>query len=793
MKWIENLKVAVKLILAFGAVLAILIVVAVLGYNGISTVNTALKSMYYDSTLPIEYANTAQSAIYKLRGDVYAYLILPQSRDTTRQAIEEDKSVIKENMDKFRASSMSDEKKSILTEFDQAYSIYLTAVDKALNAIDNGNEQTAITSISDGGEVANARKAVYNALNALVEINERDANQLNQQGEKTFTSSRNLLIGGTLVGIILALVFALLITRSITVPISIMAPALVSLSKGSLNRDVAIETKQAIVSRNDEMGMLIKGLAGAEGYLQEMAEVANTIAAGDLTVTVQPKSEKDELGVAFANMVTSLRRTIKEVADNANQVTSASNQLALAANQAGTATTQVSTTIQQVSRGINQESESVTRTSASVEQMSRAIEGVAKGAQEQSKAAEKAVQVTSQISAAIQQVAQSSTAVTQESAKAANTANEGANKVKDTLKVMDVIREKVGLSAEKVAQMGHHSDQITVIVETIEDIASQTNLLALNAAIEAARAGEHGKGFAVVADEVRKLAERSSASTRQIAEIIKEVQRAVNEAVAAMQDGTKEVEHGVTQASEAGSALENILNSVDAVSQQSAQAAAAAQEMNALATELVAAVDTVSAVIEENTAATEEMASGASEVTQSIENIASVSEENSAAVEEISASTEELSAQVEEVAASARSLEEMALELKSIVHQFKLNNSDRRELVEQVDTFKEAHLNWVQRLERMARGEEMISATQVPSYTNCSLGKWYYGLGKKEFGHLNEFIQIEEDHKRFHEIMREFVEIKGMSGNGKAKSYIDQIHALANALCSKLDLLKQRI
>jgi methyl-accepting chemotaxis protein len=423
--------------------------------------------------------------------------------------------------------------------------------------------------------------------------------------------------------------------------------------------------------------MLGKGLAGAEGYLQEMAEVANTIAAGDLTVTVQPKSEKDELGVALSKMVASLLRIITEVSDSAQLGGSAASQLATAANQAGTATSQVSTTIQQVSRGINQESESVTRTSASVEQMSRAIEGVAKGAQEQSKAAEKAVQVTSQISAAIQQVAQSSTAVTQESSKAANIANVGSNKVTDTIRVMDAIREKVGYSAEKVAQMGHHSDQITVIVETIEDIASQTNLLALNAAIEAARAGEHGKGFAVVADEVRKLAERSSASTRQIAEIIKEVQRAVNEAVAAMQDGTKEVEHGVTQASEAGSALENILNSVNAVSEQSSQAAAAAQEMNALATELVAAVDTVSAVIEENTAATEEMASGTSEVTQAIENIASVSEENSAAVEEISASTEELSAQVEEVAASANTLEEMTTKLIELVAQFKLQQSDQ--------------------------------------------------------------------------------------------------------------------
>ncbi|MBK8784864.1 MAG: hypothetical protein IPO22_24450 [Anaerolineales bacterium] len=237
---------------------------------------------------------------------------------------------------------------------------------------------------------------------------------------------------------------------------------------------------------------------------------------------------------------------------------------------------------------------------------------------------------------------------------------------------MELIRSKVGRSAVKVEEMGNRSEKIGAIVETIEDIASQTNLLALNAAIEAARAGEQGKGFAVVADEVRKLAERSSLATKEIAKLIKGIQDTVNEAVGAMQDSAAEVEAGVVRANSAGIALDNILVAAESVYKQAEETGNVAAKVSSAATELIASVDAVSAVTEENTAATEQMSVNSSELTQSIENIASVSEENSAAVEEVSASTEEVSAQGEEVAAAATSLMEMAQKLSQVVSRFKL-------------------------------------------------------------------------------------------------------------------------
>jgi methyl-accepting chemotaxis protein len=487
------------------------------------------------------------------------------------------------------------------------------------------------------------------------------------------TQQANISIAISIGLIILGLVIVwFLIGRLAIQPLAIMAGALRNMQSGDLNRDIPQSVKDAIVKRDDELGIAGKGLASVEIYLIQMAEDAKRIAIGDLTSVIEPKSEKDELGHAFVAMIAGLREAVGQINESASNLAGASGQLASAANQAGQATNQINVTVQQVAKGTADQAASVNLTASSVDQMGKAIDGVAKGAQEQSQAIARASEVTAQINSAIQQVASNAAAVTRDSAAAANAARSGTATVEETLQGMQSIKAKVGASAEKVEEMGRRSQEIGAIVETIEDIASQTNLLALNAAIEAARAGEHGKGFAVVADEVRKLAERSSSATKEIGELIRGIQKTVADAVKAMEEGSKEVEGGVLSANKAGAALEDILKAAEAVNLQAIQAGEAAGQMNASAEELVSAVDTVSAVVEENTAATEEMAANSTEVTQAIESIASVSEENSAAIEEVSASTEEMSAQVEEVTASAASLAELAQQLQAVVNRFKL-------------------------------------------------------------------------------------------------------------------------
>ena len=472
---------------------------------------------------------------------------------------------------------------------------------------------------------------------------------------------------------VLALILLYFVAGSIARPIRIVTQGAILLSRGDANiTGMDKKTITAITRRSDELGEIGKAFHELVGYFNEMAGKAQAIANRDLTVKIEPKGETDILGNTFIKMIDGLRETIQQVQNNANLITEASETLAGTSNQAGQATSQIATTIQQVATGTTQQSEAINRTASSVEQTARAIDGVAQGAQEQAAAAAKASSITGQLSSAIEQVAGNAQAVVENSVKAADAARRGSMTVDQTLNGMQSIKVAVGLSAKKVQEMGNRSDKIGDIVTAIEDIASQTNLLALNAAIEAARAGEAGKGFAVVADEVRKLADRSSSATKEIGGLIKGIQTTVSEAVKAMDDGAREVESGVEFANQAGVALQEILQAAEAVNEQAEEASRAAEKMASSANELVAAVDSVSAVVEENTAATEEMAASSSEVTQAIESIASVSEENSAAVEQVSAAAEEMTAQVEEVSASAQQLASMAEQLRKVVAQFKL-------------------------------------------------------------------------------------------------------------------------
>lgn len=475
---------------------------------------------------------------------------------------------------------------------------------------------------------------------------------------------------GSQIAIVLSAILAMWVARFITNPLVDMVEVTNKIAReGDLS-------KRMIVRYPDEVGMMADSFNELIGSLDTMANTAQEIAQGNLIVQVEPKSEQDDLGNAFSRMVASLREIVTSVSDNAVELTKSAAELSDASQQARSATDQITSAMQDMTVSAQEQAGSISRTSLSVDQMAGAIDGVAKGAQDQSISVEKASSVTDQINKAIQQVAENANSVANGSASAAEAAKNGAQTVEDTLGGMQKIKEKVGAASDRVQEMGQRSHEIGAIVETIEEIASQTNLLALNAAIEAARAGEHGKGFAVVADEVRKLAERSTLATKEIANLITGIQNTVVDVVKAMEEGTLEVENGVTSANLAGKALIHIQDATEEVNQQAALASQAAARIEQASQELVVAVESVSAVVEENTAATEEMAATSNEVATSIAEISATSEKSSARVEQVSAATEEMSAQISEVTEAAASLSEMAQSLRQVIAQFRLDKEN---------------------------------------------------------------------------------------------------------------------
>ena len=664
MKQIRNLKISIRLIGGFSLTTIILVLLVGYVYIQVQYLGTLekLNAARAEQAIHADEARGDASELYMVVANAELVLDFQQTQkdwDAAKKMTDEDLAAVMQDAD------TADKKEGITlanNNYKQIVDHFENKLIPALKAAQTSTQETLGIDAQITGYLKSMQKHM-DQYNSLLQA-ERTRGDLELD-----TARQNVLataLAAGLAGTILSLALGLLISLSITRPLGKVVDAAKGIAEGDLDQHLAVQSK-------DELGMLSSAFGQMVAYLQMIAAASEKISNGDLTVQITAQSGKDVLGNSFLKMVDNLRNLVSELIENAQKLDAASNQLADSAGQAGQATQQIAATIEQVAKGIGQQSESFSSTAGSAEQMGRAINGVARGAQEQAASVSTAASITSQITSAIQQVASNAQASAVGAGDAASTARSGAKTVEETIRGMERIKTRVGISAEKVEEMGRRSDQIGAIVETIGDIASQTNLLALNAAIEAARAGEHGKGFSVVADEVRKLAERSSTATKEINGLIKGIQKTVSEAVSAMQDGRLEVENGVQHANQSEAALESILTSAETVRKQVEEIARAAKAISSSSNELVSAMDSVSAVVEENTAATEEMAASSSEVTEAVEAIASVSEENSAAVEEVSASTREMSDQVEVVTASVQSLAEMAKSLQETIMRFKIN------------------------------------------------------------------------------------------------------------------------
>lgn len=350
-----------------------------------------------------------------------------------------------------------------------------------------------------------------------------------------------------------------------------------------------------------------------------LSKDVDRLAGGDLTIKPAVASSKDEIGIlmtSFNKMVGDLRELVSRVRDSSDDVAASAEELLAGAEQTNKATEQIASTMEELSAGTDEQVSGMNTASHLIQQMSEEF---------------------TSISAYTKKVTESANETLEKSTT-------GQESISVVTEQMNSIHEHVDELGEVVKGLGSRSQQIGDIIEVITGIAAQTNLLALNAAIEAARAGEQGRGFAVVADEVRKLAEQSALSAQQISELVQHIQIETEQAVTSMGTVTAEVLQGMNVVHGAGDAFEQIQVSINDVSSQ---------------------IQEVSASVEELTGSTKTMI-------QSINTVSKVVEESSAGTQSISAATEEQLASMEEITSSASDLAHMAEDLKTTIGKFQI-------------------------------------------------------------------------------------------------------------------------
>ena len=517
MKWFINLKTGTKLLLAFGLVVFFLAVVIVTAGSAISAIQQDYRAAVAIANFEVN--NNGQRA-------AVLTLITITNRADQEATFEELKSIAKQNDDLMRTlPGYFNDSAETLRQLGE-----LTTIRDELKRT---RDEQVVPMIREGRmEEARALSLGVNQDRyvKMRDLAERLAGDAQERAKRMATRA---LITFLLVGFVAVLIAGgavIFLSRIIAVPLKSISATAERIAVGDLGGDVSF------AERTDEVGVLAQTFARMTASLKEMAGVAGKIASGDLRVQARPLSDKDLLGNAFAAMVENLRRLTSDLTEGVNVL--------------GSAASEISTSTAQFATSASETATAVSETTTTVEEVRQTA------------------QVSSQKARSVSETAQ----------KVAQISQGGKRATEETVEGMTRIRQQMDAIAESMVRLSEQSQAIGQIVTTVEDLAAQSNLLAVNAAIEAARAGEQGKGFAVVAQEVKSLAEQSKQATGQVRAILNDIQKATTAAVMATEQGSKAVEAGVKQSSQAGQSIQTLAGGVGEAAQAAAQIAASSQQ-----------------------------------------------------------------------------------------------------------------------------------------------------------------------------------------------------------------------
>lgn len=547
MTWFVNLSTRNKLLCGFGSIVLFLATVVIVAFLGIRSIQGLYKSVIKEEVEVvanlIEFRadlNHQKLAVLKM-----SYSSDKKEQDSTDKDIRESAKINGQILEALaRAGGKDPDFIKSLNEFKDLLKVFRqTREQEVIPLIFQGKPEEA-RKLALGIQDQRYEKLRDLALKMAKKAKARAAQQTKDADD---TASRAILIF-LIVGVaavVISASLAMYLNRLIARPLQNIAQVAAKISSG----DLAVAVSGA--DRADEVGVLGQAVTRMIQYLKEMAGVADSLAARDFSVTVRPLGDADVLGKAFAAMVINIRELAKEVRGGVEVLASAASEIV-------TATSEISASAAESSTAVNE-------TTATVSEANQAAQLSAQKAGYVSETAQKTDQI----------------------------AQSGKKSMAELIDGMNQIRSQIDATADSVLRLSEHSQAIGEINDAVNDLAEQSNLLAVNASIEAARAGEAGKGFAVVAQEIRNLAEQSKQATGRIKGILSDIQKAMNAAVLATEQGTKSVEAGVKQSAVAGESIRTLADSIAESAQAAMQILASTQQQLVGMDQIVAAMENI--------------------------------------------------------------------------------------------------------------------------------------------------------------------------------------------------------